>query len=204
MIYRCTTCEEPKNFEPITTHIRPDEGPPGEYTLARCGKCGEVGLFLREDVGDGFENDSYYRLWPPNERHIGFLLPEVVRQSYKEAVKCETAKAYVAAVVMVRRALEAVTTEHDPTSRNLHGGMKAMLSHGVISQELFDWGNALRAIGNQGAHPTKEAISSTDAVEALDFLQAMLEILYDLRPKFERMLARRSAVSTSLKFSTAI
>jgi hypothetical protein len=143
-------------------------------------------------MGDGFENDSYYRLWPSHSRHLGFALPEIVRQSYDEAVKCENAKAYVAAVVMVRRALEAVTKELEPTARTLHAGLKAMFSRGLVSQELSDWGHELRVIGNLGAHPTKERVGRLDAVEAIDFLQAILEILYDLRPKFERMHARRS------------
>ncbi len=68
-------------------------------------------MFCREDLGNGFESDNYYRLWPAQSRHLAFTLPEIVRQSYDEAVKCENAKAYVAAVVMVRRALEAITKE---------------------------------------------------------------------------------------------
>jgi hypothetical protein len=120
-------------------------------------------------------------------------VPEGVRQSYDEAVKCENAKAYLAAAVMVRRALEAITKEHDPSARTLHAGLKEMVSRGLVGQELAEWANELRVIGNHGAHPTKETIERLDAVEAIDFLQAMLEILYDLRPKFDRMRARRSA-----------
>ena len=149
-------------------------------------------MFAREDTGDGFEHGSYYRLWPPQSRHLGFALAEIVRQSYQEVARCETAKAYVAAVVMVRRALEAITKEHEPTARTLRAGLKAMLSRGLVSQEISDWGHELRVIGNLGAHATKESINRLDAVEAIDFLQAILEILYDLRPKFERMHARRS------------
>lgn len=192
MIYHCTNCDDPQNFTTVAREVNNNEGPPTEYTLSRCVRCGNIVLFCREDLGDGFENDSYYRLWPPQGRHLGFALPEIVRQSYEQAVKCEIAKLHIPAVVMVRRALEAVTKEHEPKAHSLHAGLKAMFSRGLVSKEIADWGNELRAIGNLGAHATEEKIDRLDAVEAIDFLQAILEILYDLRPKFERMRARRS------------
>ena len=204
MIYHCTSCDEPQDFMIDAVYINSDEAPPSEYTLAHCGKCKGAAMFFREDMGDGFENDSYYRLWPSHQRHLGFLLPEAVRESYDEAVKCENAKAYVAAAVMVRRALEAVTKEFEPSARTLQAGLKAMFARGLMSQELSEWGHELRIIGNMGAHPTAASISRQDAVEAIDFLQAMLEILYDLRPKFDAMRARRSAgVQTATIVKTA-
>ncbi|HYW47655.1 MAG TPA: DUF4145 domain-containing protein [Bryobacteraceae bacterium] len=193
MIYYCTSCDNTRNFIDVAVHVKPEAGPPIEYTLARCETCADAALFYREDMGDGFEGDNYYRLWPPHERHIGFLLPDIVRQSYDEAVKCENAKAHLAAAVMVRRALEAVTKEYEPTARTLHSGMKALLESGIISKELSDWGDQLRVIGNLGAHATSEKIDAQDVAEAIDFLQAMLEILYDLRPRFEKMRLRRAA-----------
>jgi Domain of unknown function (DUF4145) len=193
MISHCTQCDDPQNFEAIAAYNSQSEFPPCEYTLAKCDRCLAVSLFIREDIGEGLENDGYYRVWPPQSRHLGFELPEIVKQSYEQAVLCEKAKAYVAAVVMVRRAMEAVTVEHEAGVRSLQAGLKGMFSRGLISQEILDWGHELRVIGNMGAHPTKETLSRADAVESIDFLQAILEILYDLRPKFERMRARRAA-----------
>lgn len=192
MVYQCGRCDRPQNFLTIAVHVIEEDGPPAEFTFAQCEACHGAALFIRENVGDGFENDSYYRVYPAHSRHIGFLLPDIVRESYEEAVKCENAKAHVAQVVMVRRALEAVVKEHEPSARTLHAGLKAMSTNGLVSQELADWSNQLRVIGNLGAHPTKETVGYADATEALDFLQAMLEILYDLRPKFEIMRKRRA------------
>jgi len=191
MVYHCWQCDVPTNFVILNTHILPDEGPPEEYSFARCETCNQAAMFIREDMGDGFDKDSYYRLWPPHDRHIGFLLPGVVRTSYEEAVACETSKAWIACVVMVGRALEAICHEYDPKTKTLFGTLKAMLANGVISQELYDWANELRVIRNYGAHATSEPITRQDAKEALDFLQAILEIMYELRPKFKQMQSRR-------------
>lgn len=191
IVAECYACEQPRTLTVARIHRLPDEGPPTEYTFAYCSNCGKPSLFYREDMGDGFDKDSYYRLYPAQERHIGYRLPEVVRQSYEEAVRCESARSWMACVVMVGRTLEAVCKEFDPGARSILKGLKSMYDKGIISQELLDWANELRVLRNLGAHATSEPINRTDAKSALDFLQAIIEILYDLRPKFEDFRRRR-------------
>jgi hypothetical protein len=192
MVYHCSHCEKHTNFRAIKVHILPTESPPEEYTFASCEVCKNPALFLREDMSDGFERDAYYRVYPPHSRHIGYLLPKVVRASYEEAVRCENGRSWIACVVMVGRTLEAVCVEYDSKTRNMAGTLKAMLTNGAISQELFDWANELRVIRNYGAHATDQEITEQNAREALDFLQALLEIFYELRPKFKAMKERRT------------
>lgn len=191
MIYYCDQCEKHTNFHPLQVHLLPDEAPPEEHTFAKCDACNKPAIFLREDVGDGFESDFYYRLYPPHDRHIGFLLPPVVRTSYEEAVKCEGAKSWIACVTMVGRTLEAVTKAYDPKPKSMFAGLQAMHKDGAISQEIYEWANELRVIRNFGAHATDEPISRQDAEEALDFLQAIMELIYYMRPKFQQMKTRR-------------
>jgi hypothetical protein len=192
MIYICTNCEKHTSFIPIQVHLLPNEAPPEEYTFARCEECDKPAVFLREDVGVGFEGDEYYRMFPAHDRHIGYLLPKVVRTSYEEAVRCESAKSWIACATMAGRALEAVTKDYDPKQRTMFAGLQQMYKNGAISQEIHDWANELRVIRNYGAHASEENIDRQDATEALDFLQAILETLYYMRPKFQRMKARRS------------
>ena len=66
-----------------------------------------------------------------------------------------------------------------------------MLAAGALSQEVYDWASELRVIRNYGAHATEERIDWQDAREALDFLQVILELMYDLRPKFQKFRNRR-------------
>lgn len=194
MIYYCDHCEKHTNFHPLQLHVIPEESPPEEYTFAKCDTCNKPAVFYREDMGDGFESDSFYRLYPPHERHVGFFLPPVVRTSYEEAVRCENAKSWIACVTMVGRTLEAVTKAYDPKQKTMFAGLQAMHKNGAISQEIYEWANELRVIRNYGAHATDESISQKDATEALDFLQSILELLYYMRPKFQQMKARRTAV----------
>jgi hypothetical protein len=94
---------------------------------------------------------------------------------------------------MVGRTLEAVCKEFEPTTRTVYDGLKSLHAKGFISNELLEWATELRVLRNLGAHATNEKIDVLDATGALDFLQAILEILYDLRPKFEQFKKRRKA-----------
>jgi Domain of unknown function (DUF4145) len=192
MIYDCPECDSPQHFSPICVHqtALTQEGFSDDYILAKCDKCDRPALFNRLSLGD-LDDDFPYRLWPPLERHVEFKLPEIVRDSYEEAVRCENAKSFIATAVMVRRALEAVCKEYDPKSKSIYAALQNMLKNGVISEELMEWATELRVIGNRGAHATSEKITRTEAKEALDFLQAILEIFYDLRPKFKQMQDRK-------------
>jgi Domain of unknown function (DUF4145) len=188
----CFSCEQPSTLIVDKVHKLPQEGPPEEYTFVHCSRCSKPAVFYREDIGKGFDGESYYRVYPPQDRHIGYHLPDTVRQSYEEAVRCELARTSMACAVMVGRTLEAVCHEFDPSVRSIFDGLKSMHSKGVISDELLEWANELRSLRNLGAHATTERIDGSDATGALNFLQAILEILYDLRPKFQEFRRRRA------------
>lgn len=191
VVYMCRSCDKPTAFEILKTHILPEEGPPEEYSFAKCEVCNKPAVFMREDMGDGFDNDSFYRVYPAHGRHLAFFMPPLVRASYDEAVLCENAKAWTACVVLVGRTLEAVCRDSAPKEKTLAGALKTMLSAGVLSQEVYDWASELRVIRNYGAHATEEKIDWQDAREALDFLQVILELMYELRPKFQKFRSRR-------------
>lgn len=190
LVMHCHFCEQSRSFVVLSVHELQDEGLPEEYTFARCSECNRPSVLYREDTGDGFENDSYYRLYPPQARHLGFELPGIVRDSYEEAVRCEAARTSTACVVMIGRTSAAVCKEFDSSARNIHKGLESMYKRGLISEEILNWSNELRVLRNLGAHASNQRIDRSDAQGALDFLQAILEILYDLRPKFEKFRAR--------------
>ncbi len=193
MIYHCKECDEHRHFEAIEVLVVPDSIMSDEFTLARCKECGYPSLFIRQDwSGDGFDDDEYYRVYPAHERALNFKVPPLVKDSYNEAMRCETHKLWTACVVMVGRTLEAVAKEHMPEVKNMAGGLAKMLSAGIISKELYDWSSELRVLRNFGAHVTAQKITAQDAKESMDFLRAILETIYHMRPKFKQMQERRA------------
>lgn len=196
MIAQCTKCDRPTHFLSRHVTIVDDQFLPEEYTFFTCQDCSYPAVFVRLNwSGEGFHDDEYVRVYPARERTLNFSVPGLVKDSYDEAVRCETHNIWTACVVMVGRTLEAVINEHVPAAKNMGQGLKMMLEKGIISQEIYDWSSELRVIRNFGAHATAETITREDAKESMDFLRAILETFYYMRPKFKQMKERRAARS---------
>lgn len=165
------------------------------YHFCVCSVCSKFFTIIYEHELQS-ELYGFILEYPIDKRHIEFNLPEIVKDSYKEAVKCEKAGAFLATAVMVGRALEAIIKEKT-NKRGIHDGLGKLKEDGIISKEIFDWSNELRILRNIGAHAEQKQISKVDAEEALDFLQAILEILYHLRPKFLKFRERRQTQTNS-------
>jgi len=191
---QCKNCYVSSNLETISTcntqkeelvggHLVPLEF---EYALLRCSHCS--GISLAEIVPDF---DYLAVVYPPEKRFLNLELPKIVNTSYQEAIRCERSKIPLATVVMVGRTLEALIKEFYPEQKTVFEGLEKLKDDGIISQEIFEWANELRVLRNIGAHAVDDTIELIDAEEAMDFLKAILEIVYLLRPKFIEMKERR-------------
>lgn len=201
LAYTCPECDAPQVFRIAHRHVQytSNMDMPEEYTYAVCPECAGPVVLVRENYGNGFDETGYSRAYPALNRRLSFDVPKSVRHSYDEAVRCEQSKAWTAEAVMVGRALEAICTDFDPSVRSIHDGLQRMLAAGAISQELHDWGDGLRLVRNEGAHAGPERISANDAKVALDFLQALIEILFDLRARFAEWQQDRAARAATRK-----
>jgi hypothetical protein len=170
----------------------PPEGMPTEYTLVQCDNCAKISVQGREDYGQGFLSNDYFIAYP-EPRRLSFQIPRSLRLEYDEARTCFSAKAYTAAVVMVRRALEGTCKENGIQGNTLFKGLEELKKNGLIDDTLAEWANALRLVGNQGAHYTGSLMSREDAEDALAFLEALLDHIYVLRKRFQTFASRRDA-----------
>ena len=123
----------------------------------------------------------------PKGRTVDFDIPLDIKSSLEEAIGCEQNDLFQATVVMVGRTLEAISKHYDPSIKTIQSGLNRLLEDGVISQEIFDWSNELRLLRNIGAHASKEIISKEDTVNSMDFLMAIISIIFDLRVKFQKI-----------------
>ncbi|WP_406293994.1 DUF4145 domain-containing protein [Streptomyces sp. NBC_00624] len=110
-----------------------------------------------------------------------------------EARSCFSAKLYTATAVMVRRTLEGMCVEQGSNKKPLFVALGELRDANKIEGRLFDWAQALRVLGNQGAHFSKEAVSREDAGDALELAEALLDYIYVFTAKYEKFQKRRSA-----------
>lgn len=163
--------------------------PAEEYVLVQCQRCGRPAVQLREDFGRGFEDDEPAIVFPAPQR-LSPGVPHDLRREWAEARTCFDAKAYTACVVMVRRTLEGTCKQQGVTERNLQRGLRALYDQGLIDGTLAEWADALRIVGNQGAHYTGRTVSRGDAEDALHFAEALLDHVYVLRQRFQAFQRR--------------
>ncbi len=188
----CPTCERPVTATERGTVHEPKPyggGPPSLFSLLRCTLCGGALLIVQEDYGDGW--DEPFRLWPSPPRVLSHRIPVPLRRELTEARSCFEAKAYTAAVVMVRRTLEGVCAENQVNKRPLNKALQEMASRGLLDGRLLTWADGLRVLGNEGAHYTGSPVSREDAKDALALAEAVLDYLYVLTAQFEEFQQRR-------------
>lgn len=139
------------------------------YVLARCTECSGPLLLAHDAPWDRLEP-----IWPnPHGRELSDSIPEALRREHSEARACLKAKAYTAVAVMVRRTLEGVCADQGVTRRQpLVASLRELHQQGRIEGRLLEWAEALRVLGNQGAHYTGVQVSREDATDALVLAEA--------------------------------
>jgi hypothetical protein len=186
--FSCPTCEEPATASPRgQAHWDGYEGdvpvnPPSTWTLVQCDRCGRASLEVTEDFGDGVVVGPTVVF--PAPHRISPHVPAALRREWEEARTCFNVKAYTACAVMARRTLEGTCKDQGVNARTLSRGLEAMRAHGVIDGLLGEWADALRVLGNQGAHFTGRPVTREDAEDSLAFAEALLDHVYVLRERF--------------------
>lgn len=193
-IFFCPACSARVQLVPVGAYNYTEEGQlTVRVEFGHCALCRSPAVLEFAEMDEGYY-ELLKQLYPSTEHRIEASLPTRVAESYVEATKCASAGAPLATAVMVRRTLEAIALEIDPSAKKgLFAGLARMKELGTISDELYQWGEALRFLGNISAHPTGEIVTSQEAQEAIEFLTAIVQTMYVLRPKFEAMRARRAA-----------
>lgn len=159
-------------------------------SVARCHMCN--GVLVHQTGWDQYSAavrakvlPLEYLVWPHNGG-LQYPVPQRIRELYASALSLK-ARSPDAFVVQIRRALEAVCQD-----RGQHGSLSAMLrslkDSGVIPATLSAIADAVRLIGNSGAH-TGPVVSAFDATQADAFFRMVVEYVYGapyLLEMFER------------------
>ncbi len=169
---------------------REPEDAPEEYRLLQCGACSLPILQARYD----FKGEQFGTVYPA-PRRLSSAIPEALRRAWQEAETCFGAKAYTACAVMARRVTEGVCKENGVSGSSLMRGMRELQERGIIDKTLAEWSDALRILGNRGAHYDAATVSRQDAEDALAFTEALLDNLYVLKRRFLEMRSRIEAGS---------
>jgi hypothetical protein len=120
-------------------------------------------------------------------------LPDAVLAAFEEAIACHAAGCYVAAGIMVRKALEELCEDRAAKGNNLKERIADLRSKVLLPQELLDGLDDLRLLGNDAAHIKSNVFQQVgkDEVElSIEFTKEVLKALY----QYEDLLTRLRAL----------
>lgn len=176
-----------------------DQLDPGEdglhiarYSIAFCPKCG--GVFLHV-AATSEPSDLPYEamLFPTSNRRDVSGLPEPVRRAFLSAQSCFDTGNFEPCAVMSRKCIEAVCVFLGVTEGSLAKRLRTLRDSGRIWPKLYEWADQLRLVGNDAAHDLDIRISKQDAVDGMDFVEAILLNVFELERRFQDFSARRDA-----------
>lgn len=145
--------------------------------VAVCETCGY--LLIYDNFGDQLEDNQFYHcsLVFPQAGRLHNAVPERIAEVYEEARRIKEI-APNAFAVQIRRALEALCEDRGVKNGNLQQRLKNLAEKGDIPPVLADASDALRLLGNIGAHGVGESVHPLLAHAVDEFFRAIVEYVY--------------------------
>lgn len=123
-------------------------------------------------------------------------VPAGIARDADEAHQCDSIGASRAAVVMARRAVQALAIDNGakPNAR-LVNQVDELATKGTITESMRQVAHAVRLSGNDGAHPDDDPdlddLDDDEVRDVLAFLDSLLEHVYQTPAKVDRIHAKR-------------
>lgn len=180
--------EEEKYFEPF------------DFYVYACGTCGGVNVLggFRHELGA--DSSKHPRLYPRGP----FILPSSHMLHKADPVPVRILKAYQSAWSLrptlpnafagqIRRALEMLCEDQGVKGKDLYSRLQKLSEKGILPTELLvDAAHLIRNLGNVGVHAGTREVDFWDAELVDELFRAIIEFVYILPSKVERMRQRLS------------
>lgn len=125
------------------------------------------------------------------------LIPEAVRADLFEARLCASVGATKATATMCRRALQGACLDQGANpKKRLVDQIDEVIAANKVHASLKEWADAIRLMGNSGAHPGDDGLEEVTAEEAEDilaFAEQFMELTYVASARVKSRLAARQA-----------
>lgn len=180
----CPFCEEAGNFSLAhrAQKKKPNERKILNFDTYKCGSCAGFVMVLWSASSSGGLYDFRVLPWPRKLTKYPEHWPETVGRFWLQAHRSLNEENWDAAAVMARSALQAALRHQKASGPNLKAEIEDLAKKGLLPPIIRDWAHNLRDLANESAHPTpnQAAAAPKDARDIVQFLDFLLEYLYDL------------------------
>lgn len=153
---------------------------PRFWSAVACPRC--AGVVLLETNADSENRPTVKMTIPEDERtgsHVDHLPPDVAR-FYTDAQRVLDANVPDAAAVQLRKTLEAAAAHFAIDEGPLVERIEHLMQEGLITKQFGDVLDAVRKLGNVGAHASDVTVDEESAKMALRFTTQVLRNLFEI------------------------
>ncbi|BBM88455.1 hypothetical protein COTS27_00134 [Spirochaetota bacterium] len=146
------------------------------YQIAGCNACAQHFLLELRDIGT-LKIVEIHPKALAGKPHPE--TPDFIKADLKEALDCFSVAAYNATGVMARRILEKCCKDKGaPEKENLRGQIAFLQKDGIITKDIKKWADAVRLVGNDGAHSNEHPVTHKDAEAILELVKQFIQVVY--------------------------
>lgn len=192
----CPFCLESGNFKTAfhAEKRKPNGRKQLNFDTLECGNCkGYVMVLWSASEGRGLHG---YKVlpWPLELENHPDHWPKTIGRFWLQAHRSLKGENWDAAAVMARSALQTALRDKKAKGASLKLEIDDLASQGILPPIIKEWSNEVRELGNDSAHPRpdQDATDRQDARDIVEFLDFLLEYLYDLPHRIDIYRNRRA------------
>lgn len=193
----CPFCREKGNFEVVfeAEKKKPNSNKTLHFDTWKCNSCAAfVQVFWSAAEWGGLYS---YKVqpWPTKVEGFPPYWPHTVGRYWVQAKRSLADENFDAAVLMARSALQSALRDQGAAGRNLKSEIDDLATKGLLPSIMKEWSNNVRELGNESAHPSpeQEPTEPLDARDIVQFLDYLLQYLYNLPHQIEEYRGRKRA-----------
>lgn len=219
--FRCGNCNEQTHFTPVNVGqtLEPKDAWQSMKMLAQqaleCDMCKLQSIAYTICDRTSYPPESPYEWKQFWENHDPYKYsptpldtadfenaPDHINAAAKEAHQVFSIGAYRSTAILCRATLEAICKDKEAEGKDLFKKIDDLYDKGKIRFILKETAHVLRAIGNDMAHGDFDSeLETEDASDILDFLDSIINELYESPAQLARMQANIKSRKEALKES---
>jgi hypothetical protein len=124
--------------------------------------------------------------------------PPLVQRFWMQAHQSLSAEIWDGASVMTRSAMQVTLREQGAKGRTLKDEIEDLAVKNMLPPAMKEWSTELRLLGNESAHPELDQTDADpqDIRDAIQFLDLLLNYIYDLPAQIKLYRDRRNGAET--------
>jgi hypothetical protein len=102
----------------------------------------------------------------------------ILGKDLDEAKISYSVKAFRASAVMSRRSIQSACIDKGAFKEKLVAQLHELAANRVITNDLKEWADVMRWVGNDAAHPDKQPVNEEDAQDILNLAEQFRYVIY--------------------------